>query len=143
MKYLLDTNVVSELARPFPDPRVEKNFTAHQGSSVISALTWHELKFGVLRMPSSRRKQLLEEFLETVVGVRPPLAYDGRAAEWHAIECVRQEAVGRVAPFVDGQIAAIAAVNGLTLITRNTSDFISVKGLKLDSWHVSPPRNTR
>jgi tRNA(fMet)-specific endonuclease VapC len=135
MRYLLDTNVVSELARPAPDSRVEKLFIAHHGSSVICALTWHELKYGVARMPASRRKHLLEEFLETVVGVRPPLAYDGRAAEWHAIERARQEALGRQAPFVDGQIAAIAAVNGLTLVTRNVSDFAPAKGLKVESWH--------
>lgn len=136
MRYLLDTNVVSELARPLPDPRVEKQFTAHRGSSVICALTWHELKYGVARMPGTKRKRLLEEFLETVVGVRPPLAYDGRAAEWHAVERSRQEALGRTAPFVDGQIAAIAAVNGLTLVTRNVDDFASVRGLKVDSWHT-------
>ena len=136
MKYLLDTNVVSELARPQPDPRVEQHFTAHQGSSVICAITWHELKYGVARMPTSKRKRLLEEFLETVIGVRPPLSYDGRAAEWHAGERARQEALGRVSQFVDGQIAAIAAVNGLTLVTRNTEDFHGTRGLKIESWHT-------
>lgn len=138
MKYLLDTNVVSELVRPSPDPRVETQFGAHEGASVISALTWHELKYGVARMPVSKRRRLLEEFLETVIGVRPPLAYDGRAAEWHAAERARQEAHGRIVPFVDGQIAAIAAVNGLTLVTRNVEDFIAVPGLKIASWHTQP-----
>jgi tRNA(fMet)-specific endonuclease VapC len=38
--------------------------------------------------------------------------------------------------FVDGQIAAIAKVNGLVLVTRNTSDFEKFSGLKLENWHV-------
>jgi tRNA(fMet)-specific endonuclease VapC len=136
VKFLLDTNVVSELVRPVPDSGVEARFGQHQGASVISVITWHELRFGVARMPASRRRRLLEEFLETVVGVRPPLAYDVRAAEWHAVERARLEAGGRSVPFADGQIAAIAAVNRLVLVTRNTPDFRVIKGLRLERWHT-------
>ena len=135
MRYLLDTNVVSELAKPVPDAGVEARFGAHHGSSVISVLTWHELHYGIARMGASRRKQLLQEFVETVVGVRPPLPYEVRAAQWHAAERARLEATGRTLPFVDGQIAAIAAVNGLTLITRNVTDFRGIRGLKVERWH--------
>ena len=137
MKFLLDTNIVSEMTKPNPDPGVETRFVSHRGASVISVITWHELRFGVARLPASRRNALLEEFIETVVGVRPPLPYEMRAAEWHAAQRARLEAAGRSLPFVDGQIAAIAAVNGLTLITRNVSDFRGLKGLKVERWHSS------
>jgi tRNA(fMet)-specific endonuclease VapC len=129
--------VVSELAWPAPDAGVERRFTAAQGSSVISVLTWHELKFGIARLPASKRKALLTEFLETVVGVRPPLPYDARAAEWHALERARLEGLGTVKPFVDGQIAAIAKINGLTLVTRNLRDFEGFRGVRLERWHLA------
>jgi tRNA(fMet)-specific endonuclease VapC len=135
VKYLLDTNIVSELTKPVPNRGVEARFTAHEGASVISVVTWHELRFGIARLMTSRRKAMLEEFIETVIGVRPPLPYEMRAAEWHAAERARLEAAGKMLPFVDGQIAAIAAVNGLTLVTRNVADFRGLKGLKVERWH--------
>ena len=52
------------------------------------------------------------------------------------MERARQEGLGRLAPFVDGQIAAIAAVNGLDLVTSNTSNFAAMKGLKVENWHL-------
>jgi tRNA(fMet)-specific endonuclease VapC len=135
VKYLLDTNVISELTKAKPDERVQSRFDAHRGASVISALTWHELSYGVAKLAASRRKAMLQEFLDTVVGVRPPLAYEVRAAQWHAHERARLESPGRLLPFVDGQIASIAAVNGLTLVTRNVADFKGLKGLKVERWH--------
>lgn len=135
MKYLLDTNIVSEMTKPEPNAGVVARFTSHRGASVISVVTWHELRYGISRLPASRRRALLEDFIETVVGVRPPLPYEMRAAEWHAAERGRLESAGRTLPFVDGQIAAIAAVNGLTLVTRNVADFRGLKGLKVERWH--------
>lgn len=63
------------------------------------------------------------------------LPYDERAAEWHASERARLIALGRTPSFVDGQIAAIAKVNSLILVTRNMSDFKEFSGLKLKNWH--------
>ena len=64
----------------------------------------------------------------------PVLAYDQRAADWHANERARLSTAGRTPPFVDWQTAAIAHVNGLTLVTTNTSDFQRFKGLQVRSW---------
>ena len=64
------------------------------------------------------------------------LPYDEQAAEWHAKERARLASLGQMPAFVDGQIAAIAKVNGLILVTRNTSDFNKYSGLKLENWHV-------
>jgi tRNA(fMet)-specific endonuclease VapC len=66
----------------------------------------------------------------------PALAYDARAAEWHARERVRLEAAGRPMPYADGQIAAIAMVNGLTLVTANVRDFRRVDGLRVEDWRT-------
>ncbi len=65
------------------------------------------------------------------------LPYDERAAEWHAKERARLSLKGRTPSFVDGQIAAIAKVNGLVLVTRNTTDFKSFSKLVIENWHQS------
>ena len=64
----------------------------------------------------------------------PVLDYDRKAADWHALERARLSAAGKTPPFADGQIAAIAHVNGLTLVTANTNDFRRFKGLRVRSW---------
>jgi tRNA(fMet)-specific endonuclease VapC len=62
------------------------------------------------------------------------LPYDQRAASWHAAERARLEHAGRTPPFVDGQIASIAATCGLTLVTVNPADFVSFLGLATLNW---------
>ena len=63
------------------------------------------------------------------------LPYDDRAAEWHAKERARLSSSGLTPSFVDGQIASIAKVNDLILVTRNTDDFKPFSKLKLENWH--------
>ncbi len=64
----------------------------------------------------------------------PILAYDEAAADWHGRERARLEALGRTVPFLDGQIASIAQVNGLTLVTFNVKDFARFKDLSATNW---------
>jgi tRNA(fMet)-specific endonuclease VapC len=77
----------------------------------------------------------LEAYLRDVVqGSFPILPYDEAAAAWHGEERARLESLGRPVPFVDGQIAAIAHVNGLILATTNDKDFVRFKGLAVRNW---------
>jgi len=64
------------------------------------------------------------------------LPYDEQAAEWHARERARLASLGQRPAFVDGQIAGIARVNGLVLVTRNSSDFKKFSGLQLENWDL-------
>jgi tRNA(fMet)-specific endonuclease VapC len=64
----------------------------------------------------------------------PNLPYDETAATWHGEERARLEALGRPTPFVDGQIAAIARVNGLVLVTTKERDFVRFEGLSVENW---------
>jgi tRNA(fMet)-specific endonuclease VapC len=64
----------------------------------------------------------------------PILPYDKEAAQWHARERARLEARGRNFPFVDAQIAAIAAVHELTLVTTNLRDFRAFRDLSVETW---------
>lgn len=134
-RFLLDTNVVSEPLRPQPSTGVMRRLRDHEGEMAIPALVWHELRFGCARLARSRRREVIERYLDEVVGVSlPVLDYDRRAADWHALERARLVAAGRTPPFVDGQIAAIARVNGLILVTLNKADFQDFKGLLVRSW---------
>jgi tRNA(fMet)-specific endonuclease VapC len=77
----------------------------------------------------------LETYLhEVVLASFPVLAYDENAAHRHGLERARLDALGRPAPYVDGQIAAIASVNDLVLVTANVRDFARFKGLAVENW---------
>lgn len=96
---------------------------------------WHELTFGCRRLPKGKRRSALEAYLRDVVhGSFPILPYDEAAAAWHGEERARLESLGHPAPFVDGQIAAIAHVNGLVVVTTNDKDFIRFRGLSVQNW---------
>lgn len=135
LAYLLDTNVVSEALRPRPNDAVLQRLQEHPGEIAIAAIVWHELLFGWQRMPASARRAAVEAYLfEVVAATLPILPYDERAAEWHAAERSRLVNAGKTPPFADGQIAAIAAVNQLTLVTFNLEDFAHFEGLQVEDW---------
>ena len=118
-----------------PDVAVVARLQQHSPECAVAAPVWHELLYGVQRLPKGKRRAALDDYLENVVhGAFPILAYDQLAARWHADERARLEALGKTAPFVDGQIAAIAAVNGLTVVTTNVRDFTRFKGLTVENW---------
>jgi tRNA(fMet)-specific endonuclease VapC len=134
-QFLLDTSTVSAAVWKHPDPEVLVQLRKYGGECAICAPVWHELHFGVRRLPRGKRRTSLETFLEEVVRpTLPILPYDDRAAEWHGEERARLERAGRVAPFVDGQIAAIAVTSGIALITANPTDFKWFKGLTVHNW---------
>lgn len=135
LKYLLDTNVVSEPLRPKPSRGVLRKLRRHDEEIAIPSIAWHELRYGVERLPASRKREVIERYLEEVVLTSMPiLVYDREAADWHAVERARLTARGATPAFVDGQIAAIARVHDLTLVTFNMSDFRRFDGLAVISW---------
>ncbi len=102
---------------------------------VLPAPVWHELLFGLVRLPPGRRKDSLRDFLLDVVAPgMAVLPYDEHAAWIHADLRAELERRGLVPSFVDSQIAAIAIANNLVLVTRNLSDFGNFTGLMKESW---------
>lgn len=135
LRYLLDTNVISEPLRRAPAAGVMRRLREHEGEIAIPSLVWHELRFGCARLPPSRRRDAIDRYIKGVVSATVPvLAYDRRAADWHAAERARLTAAGRTPPFVDGQIAAIAQVNGLDVVTANRAHFLDFEGLRVLTW---------
>jgi tRNA(fMet)-specific endonuclease VapC len=136
IRFLLDTNVISEAIKALPNKAVMRKLEVHQEEIAIASPVWHELQFGCYRLPASRKRSILKSFLSDVV--RPSmeiLPYDEAAAEWHADQRARLNTIGKPPSFVDGQIAAIAKVNQLILVTRNVSDFEVFSELDLQNWH--------
>jgi tRNA(fMet)-specific endonuclease VapC len=129
VKYLLDTNVVSEPTKDRPSARLVRRLARHDGEIALSSISWHEINYGLERMPDGRKRARLREYYAAArVGI-PILAYDERAAEWHARERARLK---KTPPFVDGQIAAVAAANDLVLVTADR-DF-SVFDVRVEDW---------
>ena len=135
LNYLLDSNILSEPSRPNPHAEVQLRLQTYRHEVCTAAPVWHEMRYGVARMPAGRRKQALMRYLEQVLlQTLTILPYDREAARWHAEERARLAAQGRMPPYVDGQIAAIAMVNHLILVTRNTNDFANFDGLTVENW---------
>lgn len=134
-RYLLDTNTLSEPVRPVPDPALVKRLRRHEGEVVTAAPVWHELQFGCHLLTPSRRRRAFERYLDEVVLPSVPiLPYDAQAARWHASERARLTQAGKTPSFVDGQIAAIARVNNLAVVTANVKDFLAFDGLEVEDW---------
>jgi tRNA(fMet)-specific endonuclease VapC len=142
--YLLDTSIVSAPVSKRPDSAILERLSQHAPECAIAAPVWHELTYGCRRLPKGKRRAALEAYVRDVVGGSfPILPYDEAAATWHGQERARLEALGRPAPFVDGQIAAIAHVHGLVLATTNDKDFVHFKGLTVENWssrNIDPER---
>ncbi len=103
----------------------------------IASVVWHEMLFGCFRLPRSTRRSTIEEYLNEVVAPSIPiLPYDARAAGWHAAERARLSAIGRTPPFADGQIAAVASVNDLTLVTANLDDYAAFQDIRVEDWRT-------
>lgn len=135
VRFLLDTNVLSEPMKPRPDPGIVRRMAEHAAEMAVPAPAYHELVFGIERLPRSRRRETLERYLEEAVhAALSILPYDAKAARWHASERARLTAIGRTPPFVDGQIAAVARVNGLVLVTANLSDYQDFADVETADW---------
>lgn len=126
MRFLLDTNVLSEPARPQPEPSVLEWMRAQSSLDLaISVLTLGEIEKGITLLPSGRRRSALESWLASDL----PRQFTGRvlavdtdvALTWGRLSAEGRR-VGRELPVIDGLLLATAAVHGLTLVTRNEGD---------------------
>ncbi len=135
LRYLLDTNVLSECLKPRPNPGVVARLDRQHRSIATAAPVWHELWFGCRRLPRSRRRRAIEDYLVDVVqATMPILGYDQAAADWHATQRARLEKLGLTPSFVDGQVAAIARVNDLALVTGDVEAFGRFQELEVEDW---------
>ena len=135
----LDTNVVSELAKPTPDPTVIA-WIDEQSELAIAATALAELRFGVARLPDGKRRNALSEAIDRFVvddlqGM--VLAFDSACADVYGLIIAARERAGRPIGVADAQIAATCSVHDAVLATRNTKDFQGTAIALVNPW--DPP----
>jgi predicted nucleic acid-binding protein len=143
MNYLLDTPVVSELARKQPHASVLAWLAAQAEDTLfLSVLTVGELQKGISKLPDSERKAHLALWLAHDLAVRfreRLLPVDVAVAlAWGTLQGESLQR-GIPLPVIDCLLTATAAVHSLTIVTRNVDDFERCGTTVLDPWkHKSP-----
>lgn len=121
---VLDTNVVSEVMGPSPDPAVAAWVLRQvDGEVVTTAVTLAEILYGIDLLDQGRRKVVLNGQAARLFANLPMLEFDDTAAVHYAEIMVGRRRLGRPISAFDAQIAAICRVHGATLATRNIRDF--------------------
>ena len=122
--YLLDTNVISELAKSPPDTRVV-TFLQTMADLWVPTIALYEIEYGLQLLPHGRRRNsianVMSEFLEEYS--ERTLSLDREAAEHAGVLRAQAHLSGRRLRIADALIAGIAAANNLSLATRNVADF--------------------
>jgi tRNA(fMet)-specific endonuclease VapC len=134
IRFLLDSNILSEPSRSQPNPQVLQQLDLHRSAVGVASVVVHEMLYGCWRLPPSLRRDSLWRYIQDSVLNLPVFNYDRGAARWHAAERARLNQMGRTPAFADGQIASIAASHGLVLVTNNVSDFQDFEGLAIENW---------
>ena len=132
MKYLLDTNVLSEIRKPNGNAKVKAYVSNLREEDIfISVLSIGEIGFGVEKLPNGQKKRELQLWLAQTL----PERFGNRIipldtaimTEWGRL----QGRIGRTLPTFDSLIAASALARRLVIVTRNTKDFELIEGLEL------------
>ncbi len=137
---VLDTNVISELARQVPDPGVLSWLDSLEVSEVgTTAVTAAELQHGVARLPDGHRRRELSAVIQGILTEDfhgRVLPFDERASVRYADVVTGRERTGRPIGVADAQIAAICRDSGAILATRNTADFEETGIELINPWKL-------
>jgi predicted nucleic acid-binding protein len=131
--FLLDTNVISELIKPNPEPRVVKWIEATDESLLnLSVLTFGEIRKSIDSLPHRlRRRTALESWLSHDLAIRFAnriLGIDRAVADRWGRITARAYAAKQTLPVIDGMLAATALHHNLTFVTRNAKD-VAITGV--------------
>jgi predicted nucleic acid-binding protein len=137
-EYLLDTNVVSELAKSRPSSKVIAFIAAQPLDTLfVSSVTMAEIRYGIETIPDVSRRVALNDWLANIV--RPMFA--GRILPISEDVMLKWRLIvegGRKAGYTFSQpdliIAATGIHHGLTIVTRNTADFSKTTATLFNPW---------
>lgn len=135
--YLLDTNTISEPLKPAPHPQVMARLERCYSQIALPALAVYELINGAYQLPESKKRLKILRYVENILAELPVLSYTQTAALWHGQETARLTRIGKSPSTIDAQIASVAKVNHLILVTRNTSDFENFADITLENWFIN------
>jgi predicted nucleic acid-binding protein len=137
--FLIDTNVLSELMRENPAPQVLAWFASQNANLMqTSAITHAEILAGIALLPAGKRREAMAQaagqiFEEDFAG--KCIDFGGQAVGHYALVRAQRQLAGRPIDTAEAQIAAIALVTHLTLVTRNTKDFEGINDLQvINPW---------
>lgn len=136
---VLDTNVVSEAMKPEPHPAVRAWLNDQIAETLyLSSVTLAELLFGISALPVGKRKDMLGQALNGLLGLFKDrvLPFDIDAARRYAELAVAAKACGRGFPTPDGYIAATAASRGFIVASRDTAPFAAGGLSVIDPWQT-------
>jgi predicted nucleic acid-binding protein len=140
-RYLLDTNVVSELVKPRPDARVVAWIRGSDEADLhLSVLTFAEIRFGIEKLPRGARRERLRGWTETELADRFEdriLGIERGIAELWGVIMARAAAMSLRLPVMDTLLAATAEYHGMTMVTRNVRDFARADVATLDPWSAA------
>jgi toxin FitB len=138
MNYLLDTCLISELAKSKPDENVVNwVLSENETGFYVSVLTFGELHKGIEKLPESKKKEelrnwvndeLKNRFQSRIIGIEMRISI-----LWGKIQCIAEKK-GTPMPAIDSLIAATALSHDLTVVTRNVSDMEQSGVRLLNPW---------
>lgn len=123
MRYLVDANVLSEPTRLAPDQKVVEWLRRNEREIAVDPIILGELRFGILLLDEGRRRTRLEQWFDSGVERLLCLPWEAETGLRWASLLASLRRQGRAMPIKDSLIAATAIVHGLTVVTRNRSDF--------------------
>ena len=135
--YLVDTNILSELTKPTPSPRVEAFLRQSKDRVFVSVFSIGEIRKGIASLPASNRRVILENWLNDEIipwlGERVLPVTLAIAERWADLSA-KLKAKGRPRPVVDAVLAATAFKHDLVLVTRNVRDYEDLGITILNPW---------
>ncbi len=136
---VLDTNVVSEAMKPEPHPAVLAWLNEQVSETLyLSSVTLAELLFGIAALPVGKRKDMLAQALDGLMGLFRDrvLPFDTDAARRYAELAVMAKTSGRGFPTPDGYIAAIAASRSFMVASRDTAPYHAAHVPVVNPWET-------
>jgi tRNA(fMet)-specific endonuclease VapC len=130
MRYMLDTNIVSDLVRNPRGPVTQRIRDLGEAQVCTSVIVSAELLFGARRRGSAK----LSAQLEAVLGALPVLSFEPPADSIYARVRTRLESLGRPIGANDLLIGSHALVSGCTLVTDNERKFGRIEDLRIENW---------
>ena len=136
---VLDTNIISEAMKPEPHATVQVWLNNQVAETLyISSVTLAELLYGIAALPVGKRKELLAQALDGLMGLFRDrvLPFDVDAARHYAELAVTARSCGRGFPTPDGYIAAIAASRGFIVASRDTAPYKAAGVSVVNPWEA-------
>jgi toxin FitB len=123
VKYLVDADVLSEPTKPAPNVRVVEWLRHNEAELAVSPIVLGELEYGILLLPAGRKRRTLQKWFSDGVKKLRSLDFDAVTAAAWAVMLAQMKRRNLAMPVKDSLIAATALAHGLSVVSRNVTDF--------------------